>query len=87
MRERDEFKISFCYLRGLRVSPQTYCERGRWRNLMCVYSVKLMAVGFCSIDATLGLCYSGDGCGNCLSFAQYLETGASKEYQIWHECL
>ena len=20
-----------------------------------------------------------------LSFAQYLETGASKEYQIWHE--
>ena len=54
---------------------------------MCVCSVKLMAVGFCSIDATLGLCYSGDGCGNCLSFAQYLETGASKEYQIWHECL
>ena len=49
---------------------------------MCVCSVKLMAVGFCSIDATLGLCYSGDGCGNCLSFTQYLETGASKEYKF-----
>ena len=23
---------------------------------------------------------------SCLSFAQYLEIGASKEYQIWHKC-
>ena len=28
MTSRGEFKISFCYPKGLRASPQTYCERG-----------------------------------------------------------
>ena len=30
---------------------------------------------------------SGNWKYSCLSFAQYLETEASKEYQIWHECI
>ena len=50
MRKGDESKISYCYSRGLRASPQNYRKRGGvTSSVQCLQMIQLMVVGFCSI--------------------------------------
>ena len=60
MTKGGESNVSFCYLRDLRTSPQTYRKRGgAICNLVfveCLQMINSMVVGFCSIR---GWCNSG----------------------------
>ena len=86
IRRGGESKISFCYPRGLRASPQTYHEQGR--VIYCIWSICRwlsewwLIFVLLGIDATLG-----DGCGiweHLHSFRKWnKDTGSVENFIFW----